>query len=164
MKQLYIVRHAKSSWQDPHLDDFDRPLNARGERDAPVMGSKLCQRKVRPDILVTSPANRAFTTAQIIAAAIGFKTEKIIKNPALYLASLDDLHNIINDTDEANSTLMIVGHNPGLTALANHLCRNHLENIPTCGIFCAALEHVLWKDVKEGSGRQLFFDYPKKEQ
>ena len=88
MKRLYLVRHAKSSWKDPDLDDFDRPLNKRGKRDAPLMGQKLRQADVRPDLIVSSPAKRAAKTAKIMAGQIEYPVKKIIWDESLYAAGI----------------------------------------------------------------------------
>ena len=159
--RLLICRHAKSSWKDPGLHDFDRPLNKRGERDAPEMGRRLVQQEVRPDLIMTSPAVRAFTTACHYARQFGIPPEQIRCNPAQYAASVQGLIGLIRTVDFSVGTLMLVGHNPESTDLANTLGGLSIENIPTSGIVALAFSQCAWTDLSAGSGTLLFFDYPK---
>lgn len=162
MKRLYLIRHAKSSWKNPALADFDRPLNKRGKRDAPFMGKLLAKQKVRCDLILTSPAKRAFNTAKIIAKEIGFPKKKIVTDEAIYLMDTQTLVEVIKHIDDSVNRLMMFGHNPGFTILANYLSDYKVENIPTCGIFCIDFDISSWSKVSEGNGIFQFFDYPKK--
>ncbi len=164
MKTLYMVRHAKSSWNYPELDDMDRPLNPRGKKNAPEMGKRLAKRGIKPDMIMTSPAKRARTTAKIIARKLGISPALIHRNDLLYHGSIDTILHAIQSTDDSFANLMIFGHNPGFTDLANHLTGADLYNIPTCGIAAINFPIEQWKDVAEGKGDLLFFDYPKKTQ
>jgi phosphohistidine phosphatase len=159
---LLICRHAKSSWQDTSLGDFDRPLNKRGERDAPEMGHRLARQGVCPDLIMTSPAVRAFTTACHYARQLGISPELIRRNPEQYEASVPKLLGLIRTVDSSVSTLMLVGHNPESTGLANALGGLSIDNIPTSGIVALAFSQCAWADLTAGSGTLLFFDYPKK--
>jgi len=160
--RLLICRHGKSSWQDPALRDFDRPLNKRGERDAPEMGRRLAQQGIRPDLIMSSPAVRALATALHYARQLGISPEQIRHNPAQYAASVPALLNLIRTVDSSVSTLMLVGHNPESTDLTNALGGLSIENIPTSGIVALAFSGYTWADLTVGSGTFLFFDYPKK--
>lgn len=162
MKTLYLARHAKSSWKDPKLNDFDRPLNNRGKRDAPRMGAYLKQQQVYLDLMLTSPAKRALKTARHYAAALHLKPEAININPQIYLASLASLMTLIRGIDNSFNSVMVVGHNPGLTELANHLTHAGIENIPTAGIVEIEIPVEQWGDAEAGSGRCISFVYPKK--
>lgn len=163
MKTLYLIRHAKSSWKDPELRDFERPLNKRGKRDAPDMGQRLKDSKIKADIIISSPAKRAFKTAKIIAKEIKYPVKKIVKKDSVYLADVPTLVKVIHKISDKQHQAMLFGHNPGLTMLANFLVNGQqLENIPTCGIFCVEFEIDSWKEVEQGIGKLLFFDYPKK--
>ncbi|MBL6445455.1 histidine phosphatase family protein [Fulvivirga sp. 29W222] len=162
MKTLYIVRHAKSSWDHPQLSDKDRPLSKRGERDAPKMGQRLYNRGISPDLILSSPANRAITTCKTIARALGYPLENIEIDDHLYHASEDLLLDIVNNTNDIWLSLMIFGHNPGFTDFANSLTDGDLDNIPTCGVFACTFEVGSWQEVGFGNGSLLFFDYPKK--
>ena len=111
MKKLYLVRHAKSSWKDPSLDDIDRPLNKRGKRDAPFMGKLLRKEGVKPDLIITSPAKRAFFTAKTIANEIDYSKKDIVKSNLVYLTSTNELLEVINDISQEVKTAMLFGHN-----------------------------------------------------
>ncbi len=161
MKTLYINRHAKSSWANMGMTDFDRPLNTRGENDVPKMGLHLQQKGIFPDLIVSSPANRAITTAHIIAGLLGYNTENITEDRKLYHASEVDILDIIKQQDDKVDSLMIFGHNPGFTNLASILSGRWFDNIPTCGIVALKFEVTNWSEVAAESGEILFFDYPK---
>ena len=124
MKRLLILRHAKSSWADTSQDDWQRPLNERGRRDAPRVGEWLRERSVMPDIIITSDAVRARTTAQAVAEAAGYSRE-IVTAPSLYHAKPEDVLNVLNDVHDEMHTVLIVGHNPGLEDLVLQLTRLH---------------------------------------
>ena len=164
MKRLYLIRHAKSSWKDPDLTDMERPLNKRGKHDAPFMGERLSRYNVQPDLLISSPAKRALSTAKLIAKEIGYPSKDIAANESAYLAGVPSLLNTIHGIDDSHSRVMLFGHNPGLTELAVYLSNHHVDNIPTCGIFCIDFDVDSWKDVSERTGSFAFFDYPKKHQ
>ena len=162
MKKLYIVRHAKSSWSDASLSDFDRPLNKRGFYDAPVMGSVLKNLDVSPDIVLSSPAKRALTTAEIISREIGFAKNKIEELRELYHAGPLDIIEIINNLKNDYKSAMIVGHNPGLTYLINTLSNFNLPNLPTCGFVEIDFHLKDWQAVSKNTGKVVRFEYPKK--
>jgi phosphohistidine phosphatase len=160
-KRLLICRHAKSSWQDAALSDIERSLNKRGERDAPEMGRRLKKRGIQPDLIMASPAVRARTTAEILASQLGYPPEKIRINTKQYAATVPALLALLHDVDPQFSTVMIVGHNPESTALANILGGLHIENIPTCGIVALEFPVASWQEVAAGNSALLFFDFPK---
>jgi phosphohistidine phosphatase len=162
MKRLTLVRHAKSSWKETGLTDHDRPLNKRGKRDAPMMGERLREQGESPDLLVSSTAKRARKTAEVIAAAIGYPPEAIAYDPRLYLSGVDELLNVIGDLDDEKEHVMLFGHNPGLTALANRLSDAALENVPTCGVYSVELAIDRWRDVGKHPGQLRLYDYPKR--
>jgi len=161
MKNLTLVRHAKSSWNNPQLADFQRPLNKRGERDAPRMGSRLAARNMQPQIIVSSPAVRALTTAKVIASALGFQAAEIITDERIFHAYSDHLLEVIRGFDASLHHVMLVGHNPGLTDLVEQLSHAGISNIPTCGIVMLGFSVDHWRDVSDGAGEMLLFDYPK---
>jgi phosphohistidine phosphatase len=165
MKNIFLIRHAKSSWDDSTLDDFKRPLNSRGEKDAPKMGKRLKQGRLTPDVVLTSPAKRAIDTCLVITKFLGFDQKKIISDNRLYHASEDMLLKIIRELkdhpkdDEEN--ILLFGHNPGLTDFANRLMNGAIENIPTCGIVSITLHIKKWSDAQWGCGEMMSFDFPK---
>ena len=162
MKKLFLVRHAKSSWSFPELDDFERPLNKRGKRDAPFMGKLLNEKKIKPDLLLSSPAVRAYITARTIAGEINYPAKKLQTNELLYHGSIKELIVSIKKTDNKINSLMVFGHNPGLTEFSNYLTDKYLDNIPTCGIVEIDLRIDSWKEIDEDSGTFINFEYPKK--
>ena len=133
MKTLFLVRHAKSSWNEPGLPDKDRPLNDRGKRDAPKMGERLAKRNVKPDLILSSPARRALKTAQIIAKRLDYRLEDILVDDRLYAAEADDLLHVIRELGDKPKSVMLVGHNPELTELAHRLS-NKITRMPTCAV------------------------------
>lgn len=160
MKTLYLVRHAKSSWKNQGLIDFDRPLNKRGKRDAPFMGEVLNDKKINPDFIISSSAKRAKKTATEIAAKIGFPLKKISFNDEIYEASMSTLVNLIKKLNNKYESVMIFGHNPGLTVLNNHISNNYIDNIPTCGIVALQFNKE-WNELDKNSCEQIFFEHPK---
>lgn len=161
MKRLLICRHAKSSWSQSDLRDFDRPLNKRGEHDAPEMGRRLTARGLRPDLIIASPAVRALATAHHYARQLEYPLEEIRTNPVQYAATVPVLLHLIQQVDEAVGLLMVVGHNPESTALANVLGTLMIDNIPTSGIVALDFAVAGWQDVAPGKGCLHFFDFPK---
>ncbi len=160
MKTLYLVRHAKSSWKNPAFSDIERPLNKRGKRDAPLMGNKLKERGIIPGLIVTSPAIRARITAKNIAVEIGFPEKEILINENIYESLSGELINVIHNFDNKYNSIMMFGHNPGFTMLNNYLTDHYIDNIPTCGVVGIHFNSS-WKSVQSGSGKSLFFIYPK---
>jgi len=164
MKFLTLLRHAKSSWKDRDLDDFNRPLNDRGNRNAPLMGRRLVMHGDIPEMIISSPAKRARRTAELVAAALHCHESAIIFDPCLYDADAGTLVELVNQLDDNWQNVMLVGHNPGLTELANLLAPCSLDNIVTCGVARLAFDTSKWRDIQYHSGRLLFYDYPKKVQ
>jgi phosphohistidine phosphatase len=162
MKTLYLIRHAKSSWEDITLNDFDRPLNDRGKKDAPLMGHVLKQQQILPDLMLSSPAKRAYSTGKKIAKAIGYSKKDIQTDKKIYHAEPNQILAIIQLLPESEHAVMLIGHNPGLTDLSNLLCRKHIDNIPTCGVVCIEFDVEKWNQIIPESGKFIFFDYPKK--
>lgn len=162
MKKLYLVRHAKSSWDNTHLEDHERPLNSRGERDAPFMANLLKEQIELPDLIISSTAKRAFITAEIFAEVFGTEHNKLIKDENLYNAPTYKLMEIINNIPDEFSNVMIFAHNPGLTMLANHIGDNYIDNIPTCGFLEIDFNLNSWKEIENNLGKIIKFEYPKK--
>jgi phosphohistidine phosphatase len=160
-RTIYLVRHAKSCWDDARLKDIDRPLNKRGLRDAPDMGKRLHEKGIQVQLIFSSPAKRAYHTASIIAGEIQFDPRKIIHHEEIYEATTKDLLNIIQAFDDSMKSVMLVGHNPGFTALANYLTKEYFDNVPTCGIVAISFSSS-WNQIGRNSGKLIFFDYPKK--
>ncbi|HEX3025062.1 MAG TPA: histidine phosphatase family protein, partial [Chitinophagaceae bacterium] len=145
MKQLLIIRHAKSSWDYSILNDFDRPLNERGHHDAMMMATRLIEKKIKIDAFISSPANRALTTATYFAEAFGEKEKNIIKVAELYHAPADVFYDVISKANDVFNSIAIFSHNPGITEFVNELTSRELLNMPTCGIFAVKANVSYWK-------------------
>jgi len=163
MKKLYLIRHAKSGWDEPALDDFDRPLNDRGNRDAPRMAKRLKEKDIVPDLVLCSPAKRTLQTCEKMADVLGHPKEKIKKEPRLYHASEDEILNVLREINNQHDEVIIFGHNPGLTDFVNEFSNDdrYIPNVPTCGIAFYTIDVNDWKDLDWGKGQLQFFDYPK---
>lgn len=162
MKRLVLCRHAKSSWKNSSLGDIDRPLNKRGRKNAPEMGRRLIKGGVKPDLIVSSPARRAYKTAVFLARECGIPDKEIRIINAIYDAYPLKLLEIINGFDTILDQVIMVGHNPETTVLANLLGRLRIENIPTCGVVVLDFAVGSWTEIEEGKGALFFFDYPRK--
>lgn len=163
MKRIYLCRHAKSSWNDPSLEDFNRPLNKRGKRDLPLMAERLHSMAVLFDAMYSSPAKRAIRTAKGLAAGVGFSKKKIVRLEQMYGASHAFLISLIQGLDPDLQSVALVGHNPEMTMLANMLAGEHFHNVPTCGIVAVDFETTDWHFAAPGYGQLAFFEYPKKQ-
>jgi phosphohistidine phosphatase len=162
MLELTLIRHAKSSWDDPSLDDFDRPLNNRGLRNAPLMGKVLAERGVSFDLMVSSTAARAMTTAKLIAAEIDYAQEDIMTAGSLYEASVDRLLECVHAIDPQYRCVALIGHNPGMTDFCAYLCKRCSGHFPTGAIATVAFQLDDWQAVARDSGRLALFEYPRK--
>jgi phosphohistidine phosphatase len=162
MKRLILLRHAKSSWDDRGLDDHDRPLANRGLRDAPLMGERLARRNVDPDLLLVSSAKRTRQTAKLVGAALGHSDFELEIEPKIYLASPGELLQILKSVDDDVNELVLIGHNPGLTQLANLLLPElRLYNLPTAGVVAIDADASSWQNLDAAERVLRFYDYPK---
>lgn len=161
MKQLTIVRHAKSSWDMPQLEDFYRPLNPRGVTNALAMGAELQKRGVFPDLILTSPAVRAFNTAIIISRKLDFPLQRIQSNERIYEASEHTLLQVLAQVDDTIGHVMLFGHNPSLTNLINRLQPQRLDNLPTCGVYALDLPIDRWSEVQGAKATVRFTIFAK---
>ncbi len=162
MKKIFFVRHAKSDWSYGELGDFERPLNKRGKRDAPFMANLLYEKKVMPDLIISSPALRAYFTARIFAQTLNYPLEKIECTERLYDSSAGTYLEIINNLEEEISTVIIFGHNLELTTTVNMLGDKTISNVPTTGIVEIDFDVPAWKEIKPGNGQTVSFEFPKK--
>lgn len=162
MKTLYLMRHAKSSWSTPGLNDSQRPLNDRGKKAAPFMGKILKKMNEMPELIVTSSAKRACSTAKRIAEKLSYPLKKILNEEKLYMAGRDEFLSVIAQTGNNINKLMLISHNPGITDFANSVSGENIENIPTAGIVRIDFDVNSWDNIKETKGKFIFFEYPKK--
>lgn len=163
MKTLLLVRHAKSSWDDPAVSDFDRPLNERGKADAPIMAKRIKDKEILIDAFVSSSAKRARKTAKIFAHVFATKDDEIILAPELYLAQSATFISVISKLPPNFNTVAVFSHNPGITDFANSLTTTKLDDMPTCSIFAVNIFSDDWAGFETAAKQFLFFDYPKAE-
>jgi phosphohistidine phosphatase len=162
LKQLFIIRHAKSD-QSFFGNDFERPLNERGKNDAPVMAKRLLDKKIKPDVLVSSPAVRAKRTAELFAENLQMPAAEIVFISALYHAAADVFYNVISKLPDELNTVAIFSHNPGITHFVNSLNTSvQIDDMPTCAIFAVSADITNWSGFTKAKKEFLFFDYPKK--
>lgn len=160
-KQLLLVRHGKSDWGNSHLSDFDRPLNPRGQRNAPEMASRILQKDLVPQLLVSSPALRAITTARHFSQVWHKSLDQIKEETAIYEADVNTLLKVVNKLSNKYNRVAIFGHNPGFTDFANYLSDASIYNIPNCGIVLIEFSTDDWAEVSHLGGTLIEFDYPK---
>jgi phosphohistidine phosphatase len=162
MKRLTLVRHSKSDWSLPGQQDWDRALNKRGQRDAPEMARRLRARKLKPDVILSSPAVRALATATIMARELKVAASIVRQDERLYLAGPADMLAVIRELGGSARHLMVFGHNPGITDFANRLSAgDRIDNMPTSAVFTATFAIQDWSELDWGSGQDAQFDYPK---
>lgn len=161
MKELYLVRHAKSSWDYESVDDYDRPLKGRGIRDAHVISQMLAQQVETPEALFSSPATRAVHTAMIFARNLRFPFSAIKLHESLYMCTEKQLLDFIKNIDDSYNRVMIFGHNPTITNFVNRCIDQRIDNVPTTGVACFHFNISSWKNATF-SAQLSHFDYPKK--
>jgi phosphohistidine phosphatase len=161
MKQLLLIRHAKSSWNDPSQNDVDRPLNKRGKKDAPKMAERLLDKKIKIDAFLSSPAERALDTCIYFAKAYDVKKKEIIQIPELYNAQVENFYKVVSEVDNSFDAIALFSHNPGITEFVNELTDVHIDDMPTCSIFAVKADIKKWEEFTEGEKLFWFFDYPK---
>lgn len=162
MKKLFLIRHAKSD-QKSGVEDFDRPLNERGKRDAPKMSQRLKERVHTIDAIVSSPANRALSTANYFADTFNIKEHEIILKKELYLPEPLIFFKVISNISDTYTSVAIFSHNNGITEFANALGVARIDHMPTCSIFAISADSDSWKEFARAEKQLLFFDYPKSE-
>jgi phosphohistidine phosphatase len=161
MKTLFLIRHAKSSWDDPSLNDFDRPLNERGKKDAHFMAKRLTDKKIRIDAFVSSPARRARKTAEFFSKEFGGEEDKIILRSELYAAPPHAFEDVVSKLPNNLDHVALFSHNPGITEFANTLTKTKVDDMPTCSIFAVRITIDKWNEFEKAKKEFWFFDYPK---
>ena len=162
MRRLTLVRHAKSDWSVAGQPDWERTLNARGLRDAPEMGRRLRERKLKPDLILTSPAVRALTTATLLAKELGLPVEKLHKDERLYHASPGVILEVIRELGGSSRHVMVVAHNPGLTEFSDQIASDRrIDHMPTCAVVTVAVDVRQWTDLEWQSAKDTELDYPR---
>lgn len=162
MKQLVLVRHAKSDWGSEGLKDIDRPLNERGYMDAYTLSEWYFNNHEAPKLFITSDATRALSTAFLFARALDFPSNEVIVESRIYESNSSVLKEIISALDQSVDHAILFGHNPGLTNLVNELTDDlFFDNVPTCGIISLLFDVKSWKDVPSSKGKITFHQFPK---
>lgn len=161
MKRIYLVRHAKSDWHN-NLEDFDRPLNNRGETDAPEMAKRIKEMGFVPDIIISSPAKRAITTAKYFASVFKYSHECIQEERSIYDVGQRYTLKLITELPETLNSPMIFGHNPDHSYLATYLSNSEIGNMPTCSVVGIEFDTDSWEDIKKAKSTLLFFEFPLK--
>lgn len=160
MKKIILIRHAKSSWDNPWLNDHDRPLAERGLNDAPKMAKRLKKRGISPDLILSSTALRALDTAKFAAKELDYPKDKIVLESGLFHASPHSILKTIRMQKDSHNTILVFGHNPGLNDLITYL-GGDIENLPTAGQFGFKLKSEHWADLKPETAETWFIDFPK---
>ncbi|MFZ1279419.1 MAG: histidine phosphatase family protein [Ignavibacteriaceae bacterium] len=158
MKTLILLRHAKSSWDFPDLSDQDRPLNNRGKKDAPLIAEVLKKKNIKMDLIISSTSKRTMETAKVFANTLNLK---IIEDRNLYLASEPEIIRIVKKIDDCYDSVILVGHNPGMTNLINLVSNTGIDNLPTTGIIGIPVKNT-WNNFGSEKCEILFFEFPKK--
>jgi len=161
LKTIIFIRHAKSSWKYPELTDFERPLNKRGKRDAPEMAIRLQKLAIKPDLIVSSAAVRAKMTATYFAELLDYPVANIQEDEKIYEASVEDVFDVICSLPDNYNLILVFGHNPTFTMIANRFSSKMIENVPTTGMFGVRFKTKTWKNFAGSSAKFLFYDYPK---
>lgn len=157
-KTLYLVRHAKSSWAEPGIDDIDRPLNSRGLHDAPEMGRRIKRRGPVPELILCSPARRAAETFEML----GLGVANVVFDERIYEASASTLLALVESLDDRYRTAMLIGHNPSISWLASQLGGVHIDHMPTGAVATIRLATSHWRRAVGSPAELVDFDYPKK--
>ncbi|GAB3830381.1 phosphohistidine phosphatase SixA [Hymenobacter jeollabukensis] len=161
MKILYLMRHAKSSWNFDGLSDKERPLNNRGRTDAPQMGQALAERNIQLDLLVSSPAVRALSTAALVAKELNYPPERIQVLDGIYEADLDRLVGIVQELPDDVNSVLLVGHNPTITDTVNYLSPSAVHEMTTAAVVCLHFQTEHWADAHRHNAELYFVDTPK---
>ena len=156
-----LVRHAKSDWDNSDLSDFDRPLNHRGEKDAPEMAERLLKKHIEPEYLISSPALRAKTTANFFVNT--FKLAEPAYNKAIYEASQTTLLHVVNKLPDDYDFIALFGHNPGISQLLYDLTGDSFD-MPTCAVAIINFDSTSWQLVSGNTGTVEYLDYPKNDE
>ena len=164
MKTLLLVRHAKSSRNDPKFSDFERTLTERGKSDAKMMAERIKEKSIKIKFFVSSPAKRAKKTAKIFMEEFDEKEKNLLLVPSLYEGSVQDFYDVVESLEEKENEVALFAHNPGITEFINSLECSPIYNMPTCAVFALKIKTEDWKNFRDAEKEFLFFDYPKSQE
>ncbi|MDF1571864.1 MAG: histidine phosphatase family protein [Bacteroidales bacterium] len=160
-RKLFIIRHGKSSW-DSIVSDIDRPLTERGVKNSYEMAALLVSRGQVPELVISSPANRALHTAVIMARSWELNDHRLLVRKSLYLPGIEDIAETLSEVDDTIASVAVFGHNPGFTQFANRFLEPQVDNVPTAGAVVVTMELGSWNDISAARVVDAFFGYPKK--
>ena len=160
MKTLYLIRHAKASWDHPEQPDIERTLTELGETDAHNIAQRLKKEGCKPDLIIASTAARALKTAEIFAEELGYPLDKITTDSHIYTGGVEEIVQLIKTFNSKTNTILLIGHNPTLTLLSHFLCEGLHMTITTCGVLGMGFEMKDWKEVVETEGQFLAYTHP----
>lgn len=161
MKTLFLIRHAKSSWEHPEQPDFERPLTEQGITDVHELSKQLIKKhKIKPNLIICSNANRSIQTAEIFAKEFKYPADKIVTDKRIYTEGVEELVKIVTSLDNKFDTIFFIGHNPGLTWLTHFLADDAHMNITTCGIVGINFATDAWENIIEAEGKVLCYLHP----
>ncbi len=161
-RRLYIIRHGKSSWDNEGLDDIDRPLTQRGIRNAGEIAERFLRKSLNPQLILSSPANRALNTALIMSKIWDVSPENLQIHDPLYLADVSEIEQVVSSAPAEITDLAIFGHNPSFTMYANLFLASPLDNLPTAGAVVVTLESEEWDGIERRHVKGTYVDYPKR--
>ena len=162
IKHLLLVRHAQAEPYSPVVKDEERELTATGVADASRMGKHFQTLQVAPQLIISSPAYRTITTAQLLAEQLNYQIDKIKIESTLFESSMRNLMAVVNQLNETNDFVLIVSHNPTLTYLAEYLTREEIGTLPPCGSVNIRFENIAWQEISSNCGKLVWFEYPGK--
>ncbi len=160
MKRITFIRHAKAVWQNSTQSDFDRSLDKQGEDDSALMGRVLWDLKLIPELILSSPAKRAVSTAYILSDAVAYPENSIRTDPLIYEGSIDDHLTIIHNLENHLHHIFWIGHNPYLTMMGRWISDESVANLPPCGLLSVQIDVQNWDLIGEGTGQVVLFDFP----
>ncbi|MDQ3141098.1 MAG: histidine phosphatase family protein [Bacteroidota bacterium] len=160
-KKILFIRHAKSSWDNVLLADYDRPLNERGHQNAPIMAKKIANEILSNAFIITSPALRALQTAEYFIRAWQIQQENVIQLSNLYEGDPEDYLNAFTSMSESVDTLVFFGHNPALDEICNSIKFCPVVHVPTCGVIISEIENIQWTEITFAEIRYVEHVFPK---
>ena len=151
MKKLHLIRHGKSSWKEIELNDIDRPLKKRGIKNSKEIATSLVQSNTKPEVVFTSPAVRAFETAKIISETLELSNDQLVVNDKLYMPDFPNFLKCILYLDDQFSEVLMVGHEPSLSAIINHFTKSTIDKVITASLTTLEFQAENWKDISAGN-------------
>lgn len=163
MKTLTLVRHAKSSWQNKDWADIERPLNEKGLMDAPIIADVIATKlDPKPDLILSSNALRAFSTANIFSQALGYNEDSVVIENGIYDRGTKYIIQLLKTQPEEIDSILLFGHNPDVTSMATYFLGDYIQSLPTCAVISIEFDIEQWSEIEDINGVMKFYEYPKK--